>query len=131
MLSLIHTGELEVFHTMLLKYAPKRQHFPYDSMKARLMLAALDWNNQSRIKVLDTEGKVKEDLVYSKRRKMWVSRARYIRQSHHIEPLMDRVVALRRDRETLPPMTRPLSGITSHVAAVIKPEKSAKVSRFK
>jgi hypothetical protein len=24
-----HTGELEVFHSMLLKYCPKRQHFHY------------------------------------------------------------------------------------------------------
>ena len=25
-----HTGELEVFHSMLLKYCSKRQHFPYE-----------------------------------------------------------------------------------------------------
>lgn len=27
-----HTGNLEVFHSMLLKYLPKRQHFTYEGM---------------------------------------------------------------------------------------------------
>ena len=27
-----HTGQLEVFHSMLLKYAPKRQHFHYEGL---------------------------------------------------------------------------------------------------
>ena len=35
---------LEVFHSMLLKYAPKRQEFGYTQMNARLQLAALDHN---------------------------------------------------------------------------------------
>lgn len=26
-----HTGELDIFHSMLLKYCPKRQHFHYES----------------------------------------------------------------------------------------------------
>ena len=29
-----HTGQLEVFHSMMLKYAPKRQHFSYQGMEA-------------------------------------------------------------------------------------------------
>lgn len=39
-----HTGMLEVFHSMLLKYAPKRQEFSYPQMQARLQLAAIDHN---------------------------------------------------------------------------------------
>ena len=38
------TGMLEVFHSMLLKYAPKRQEFGYTQMTARLQLAAMDHN---------------------------------------------------------------------------------------
>ena len=36
---------LEVFHSMLLKYAPKRQEFAYPQMEARLQLTALDHNH--------------------------------------------------------------------------------------
>ena len=38
----LHTGSLEAYHSMLLKYAPKRQHFHYTGMQSRLQLAALD-----------------------------------------------------------------------------------------
>ena len=40
-----HTGMLEVYHSMLLKYAPKRQEFDFPQMAARLQLAALDHNS--------------------------------------------------------------------------------------
>ena len=39
-----HTGSLEVFHSLLLKYCPKRQHFSYVEMQARIELAILDHN---------------------------------------------------------------------------------------
>ncbi|XP_056013504.1 uncharacterized protein LOC130052444 [Ostrea edulis] len=39
-----HTGEIEVYHSMMLKYVPKRQEFQYPQMVARTQLAALDHN---------------------------------------------------------------------------------------
>ena len=39
-----HTGSLEVFHSLLLKYCPKRQHFSYVGMQARIELTILDHN---------------------------------------------------------------------------------------
>ena len=39
-----HTGSLEVSHFRLLKYCPKRQHFSYVRMQARIELAILDHN---------------------------------------------------------------------------------------
>ena len=42
-----HTGGLEVYHSMLLKYCPKRQHFSYNGMVARTQLAALDNNHNT------------------------------------------------------------------------------------
>ena len=39
-----HTGALEVYHSLLLKYCPKREHFSYKGMIARTRLAALDNN---------------------------------------------------------------------------------------
>jgi hypothetical protein len=40
-------GMLEVFHSVLLKYAPKRQEFDYPQMTTRLQLAALDHNHNT------------------------------------------------------------------------------------
>lgn len=40
-----HTGILEVYHSLLLKYCPKRQQFSYKGMIARTQLEALDHNN--------------------------------------------------------------------------------------
>ncbi|XP_056407077.1 uncharacterized protein LOC130298188 [Hyla sarda] len=39
-----HTGDLEVFHSALTKYRPKRLHFSANGMIARTQLAALDHN---------------------------------------------------------------------------------------
>ena len=40
-----HTGNLEVYHSMMHKYCPKRQHFSHEGMVARTQLAALDHNH--------------------------------------------------------------------------------------
>ena len=39
-----HTVELEHFHSLILKYLPKREHFSFKGMVARTQLAALDHN---------------------------------------------------------------------------------------
>ncbi|XP_016359907.1 uncharacterized protein LOC107702177 [Sinocyclocheilus anshuiensis] len=43
----IHTTTLEVYHSMYLKYLPKRTYFGYDEMIHASMLAALDHNNNA------------------------------------------------------------------------------------
>ena len=45
-----HTGSLEVFHSLLLKYCHKRQHFNYDGMQARIELVILDHNYNTQRK---------------------------------------------------------------------------------
>ena len=40
-----HTGNLEVFHSLLGKYCPERLHFSYEGMYARTQLAVLDHNS--------------------------------------------------------------------------------------
>ena len=127
-----HTGDLEIFHSMLLKYCSKRQHFQYDAMKARLMLAALDWNTQSREVVKDDDGNNKEKLVYSKRRKQWVLKCRYInRNMQHVPHVMQRALEAEIQGLSVPTMKRP-KDLPAHVAAVPKPDKTTmnKMSRF-
>lgn len=41
---LCHTDGLEVFHSMMTKYVPKRQEFDHDQMTTRTALAAIDHN---------------------------------------------------------------------------------------
>jgi len=53
-----HTGALEVFHSLLLKYCPKRQHFSYVGMQGHIELAILDHNyNTNRKQATTKEGK--------------------------------------------------------------------------
>ena len=58
------TGGLEVYHSMLLKYCPKREHFSYEGIKARSQLAAIANNeNVGRMQVLlrEVQMLVKQD----------------------------------------------------------------------
>jgi hypothetical protein len=118
-----HTGQLEVFHSMLLKYCPKRQHFAYETMKARLMLAALDWNGQERKVVTDKEDNTIKDQIFSKQKKTWVLRNRYEIKKTHVEKLMLRVLQVKQNSIMLPPIVRPLN-LSNNIATVPKPEKS-------
>ncbi|CAH1257856.1 Hypp1908 [Branchiostoma lanceolatum] len=70
-----HTGPLEVFHNMILKYVPKRQHFPNLSMRSRLQLAVLDHNNNVfREQAMTRQGDPRWSVVYPKRTSLWVAR---------------------------------------------------------
>ena len=54
-----HTGSLEVFHSLLLKYCPKWQHFLYSGMQANIELAILDHNyNTQREQATTKSGKL-------------------------------------------------------------------------
>jgi len=60
-----HTGNLEVFHSLLLKYAPKRKHFSYQSMVGRTELAIMDHNNNcSRAQATITKGEKRGESRY-------------------------------------------------------------------
>ena len=50
-----HTGSLEVFHSLLLKYFPKQQHFSYVGMQARIELTILDHNYNTERKHATTK----------------------------------------------------------------------------
>ena len=57
-----HTGALKVFHSLILKYCPKRQHFSYIGMQARIELAILDHNYNTNRKLATTN---KGMLIFS------------------------------------------------------------------
>ena len=59
-----HTGSLEVFHSLLLKYCPKRQHFSYVGMQARIELAILDHNYNTQCKQATTKDGTKIIILH-------------------------------------------------------------------
>ena len=70
-----HTGNLEVYHALLTKYCPKRQHFSYKGMLARTQLAALDHNhNTGRRQATTSSGEVRYKVVFPKPTKIWVAK---------------------------------------------------------
>eukprot|EP00057_Strongylocentrotus_purpuratus_P007988 XP_011662462.1 PREDICTED: uncharacterized protein LOC105437502 [Strongylocentrotus purpuratus] len=85
------TGELESFHSMLLKYAPKRQEFDYPVMLARLQLAVLDHNNNvgrdyAMVKKpqpgADNKGEPQVFHSYSKRSKVWTTKDKKVKKKY-------------------------------------------------
>lgn len=50
-------GQLEVYHSAMLKYAEKRRHFKYTTMQARTQLSIMDHNyNVGRKHAVTAEG---------------------------------------------------------------------------
>lgn len=77
----LHTGSLEVFHSLINSYAPKRQEFELNVQDARVKLAILDHNNnvgkqQARVKSTKRgsgkKGAKRWRFVCSKLTKEWV-----------------------------------------------------------
>ena len=69
-----HTGELESYHSLMTKYAPKREHVCYNGMVARTQLALLDHNanvsrSQAEVKKGSNQGEKRFKIVCSKQRK--------------------------------------------------------------
>ena len=93
-----HTGPLEVYHSVQLKYLPKRQHFSYKGMVARTQLAALDHNantgrQQARVSQGGNEGELRYKIVFSKRTKEWVAKPIMEKTTReHLKPIVDAIV---------------------------------------
>lgn len=124
-----HTGNLEVYHSLVLKYAPKRNHFHYPAMRARLQLAALDHNhNVDRALATDKNGQPITHQFFSKARKQWVVRNVYCQKQYsYIDELLQRVVDRRSDRSIglKKPESRVLVPITNqNIATKPKPTKA-------
>ncbi|RXN22569.1 THAP domain-containing 2 [Labeo rohita] len=71
-------GELEVFHSSMLKYAEKRRHYSYVTMQARIQLSVLDHNHNVGRQHDSTElGKDKYNVFHSRQSNQWVVRKLY------------------------------------------------------
>ena len=76
-----HTGSLEVYHNLYLKYCPKRNHFDYPTMLARAQLAVLDHNHNLDVKQAvvrkpksgsAAKGELRYKYSFSKQTQNWI-----------------------------------------------------------
>ena len=92
------TGALEVYHSMMLKYCPKRQHFSHAGMMTRTQLAALDNNHNSKreqsvIQHGENKGTLRYNMVFPKVRKTWVVKPiKQPKQHSYIHEMMENVL---------------------------------------
>ncbi|CAC5422193.1 unnamed protein product [Mytilus coruscus] len=78
-----HTGALETYHSMMLKYWPKRLEFEYASMVARTQLAVVDNNvNIGRNQKTDANGKLSFATRCPKSTGRWTARKIYEKKDY-------------------------------------------------
>ena len=100
-----HTGNLEVYHSMMLKYCPKRHHFGNDGMVARIQLAALDNNHncsrkQAVVKHGSSQRSLRYNLVFPKVRKTLVVKPIMEEKDYkHLDVLMENVLKCKRPKK--------------------------------
>ena len=94
--SFCHTGMLEVFHSLLTKYCPKRQHFSFMGMCVRTELTTLDHNhNIKREQATTSEGILQYKLEFSKATKRWVLKPVKETKSYaHLHDMLELLVDL-------------------------------------
>jgi hypothetical protein len=128
--SFCHTGNLEVFHSVMLKYCPKRQHFSYNGMLARTQLAALDNNhNVGRVAAQTKAGIERFKVDWSKRKKSWfVKGLTAVKSYKYLDDMMEDVLSLKvaesgvafRNRPAFPPHSNTLP---DSIALELKPDR--------
>lgn len=67
----IHTGRLESYHNVRLKYMPKRIHLKYNGMYIRSILAIIDHNSNLN------KNPIGEKVVYSKSLRKYTIKTRF------------------------------------------------------
>lgn len=127
-----HTGNLEVYHSLLLKYAPKRQHFSYKGMVARTQLAVIDHNcntgrRQATVINGTKQGEKRYKVVFPKGRKKWVVKPVLERKSFaFVQQLMEGVLLFKDDKSQ---QTSTIPGsIPKNIAPTPRPSKDEVVA---
>lgn len=123
-----HTGQLEVYHSLITKYCPKRQEFDLTPMTARTALAVLDHNNNvDRQQQVTSDGVPRVKTVYSKVSRKWVVKPIYECKTYdYISDLLNSVVD-QQETHSLEPVST--SSHCQNIAPIPAPSKSELLSR--
>lgn len=122
-----HTGQLESFHSVALKYKPKRNHFSYDGMVARTILSILDFNNNIGRSKKGTK------LKFSKPLKKWVSVNVYDSKIHKWrKDILERVILVVKGKLRLELENDPhcATSVPKCIAPVPRPNSQEMMHRF-
>lgn len=127
-----HTGELESYHSMLLKYCPKREHFPYNGMLARFQLAAIDHNAHSeRPQAKTNTGEPRYKVSRPKTQKKWVVKPIKEKKSYqHVEVMMEDLVKAVQEG-SLNDEESPTKDIPRNITGSLPPNKDELIQRHK
>ena len=89
-----HTGFVEVYHNLMLKYCQKREHFSHAIMNTRTQLTALDNNyNVGRKQARRKDGVLRYSTVHPKQKKEWVARKIYEKKKYgYLEDILQECV---------------------------------------
>ena len=93
-----HTGNIEVYHSMMLKYCSKQEHFSHKGMIARTQLAALDNNantgrEQALVQSGEHAGAERYKVCFPKAHKRWVVKPITQKKSFdHLSVLLTKVL---------------------------------------
>lgn len=126
-----HTGILEVYHSVLNKWAPKSTHFSLRGMIARTQLAALDFNLGSPLNQAKTkDGEYKYNVTFSKATKTWSAKPIKEKKSLDIfaELVNKTVDAVLRKKSIQIPVTQT---IPKNIASIPKPDKKEVIENQK
>ena len=99
-----HTGSLEVYHSLMTKYVPKRQEFDYDQMNARTALAVIDHNmSRDKIQLTNRKGEKMFKIVCTKANSQWVVKPRYESKTYDwVLAMMKKLVDEKQERTLSP-----------------------------
>ena len=127
-----HTGNLEVYHSLLNKYCPKRQHFYFASMNARHQLAIMDHNSGTdRPQSVNKSGKPVFKYQFSKITRQWVEKPVKVQKKRfYLGEMMERVQEIKLNDLDLPAASLPKT--PKNIAPVPRPDISdmKRSSRF-
>ncbi|XP_063063564.1 uncharacterized protein LOC134456062 [Engraulis encrasicolus] len=129
-----HTGPLEAYHSVMLKYVPKRLHFNYDSIRARTQLAIMDHNeNVGRQQATTKAGELRWSFPYSRQSGDWVSKPIYQKTTQTFRrTLIERALEMRDDASIAytEQYKKPrCKRLLQNIAPVARPDKNFLVAR--
>jgi hypothetical protein len=131
-----HTGELEVFHSLMLKYLLKLKlkHFSYRCMLARTQLAALNHNhNCNRVQAVVKSGRNKGQQQFkaekTKANKSWVCKSIKEPKSYKfLSPMLEVVVKAKQNGIKV---TKALPKMPKQLPKEPKPSKQSVIEKYR
>ena len=127
-----HTGILEVYHSLLLKYCPKS----YKGMIARTQLAALDHNNNvHRSQATTAQEERRYRVVFPKAKKSWITKPIMEAKSYqYVDGMLAAVVEQRKSNPTTQEKRKahpPSTSLPPNIAKYPRPSKKTIIENYK